>query len=122
MSFTGSEGTPRAWRRGSRRRNATPARASTGRRDNPLPAAANRRRRRAARRDKAGRGDENRRLAAWNGRKDVPMKNDLPVSELHPSADEIAQRLRAALEQQRAAYFAHPVPTLAERKADLRTL
>ena len=30
--------------------------------------------------------------------------------------------LQAALARQRAAYLAHPVPTLAERKADLRTL
>jgi coniferyl-aldehyde dehydrogenase len=56
------------------------------------------------------------------GRKDVPMKNDLPLSGLHPSPDQIAQNLRAALDRQRAAYLAHPVPTLAERKADLRTL
>jgi coniferyl-aldehyde dehydrogenase len=34
----------------------------------------------------------------------------------------IALRLRAALDQQRRAYHAHPVPTLAERRADLRTL
>jgi coniferyl-aldehyde dehydrogenase len=34
----------------------------------------------------------------------------------------IALRLRAALDLQRRAYHAHPVPTLAERRADLRTL
>jgi coniferyl-aldehyde dehydrogenase len=38
-----------------------------------------------------------------------------------PDAD-IAARLRAALDLQRAAYMAAPVPTLAERRADLRTL
>ncbi|MDE2249022.1 MAG: coniferyl aldehyde dehydrogenase [Xanthomonadaceae bacterium] len=32
------------------------------------------------------------------------------------------EALASALAAQRAAYFAHPVPTLAERKADLRTL
>ena len=32
------------------------------------------------------------------------------------------QNLQHALDLQRAAYLAHPVPTLAERKADLRTL
>jgi coniferyl-aldehyde dehydrogenase len=47
------------------------------------------------------------------------MKNDLPPA---PTSEEIATALQAALERQRAAYFAHPVPTLAERKADLRTL
>ena len=30
--------------------------------------------------------------------------------------------LRASLETQRRAYFAHPVPTLEQRRADLRTL
>jgi coniferyl-aldehyde dehydrogenase len=34
----------------------------------------------------------------------------------------IAATLGAALRQQRRAYLAHPVPTLAERQADLRTL
>jgi len=38
--------------------------------------------------------------------------NDLPLTE----------RLRSVLAQQRAAYRAHPVPTLAERKDDLRRL
>jgi coniferyl-aldehyde dehydrogenase len=47
------------------------------------------------------------------------MKNDLPPA---PTSDEIARALSDALELQRKAYFAHPVPTLAERKADLRTL
>ena len=48
------------------------------------------------------------------------MKNDLP--NIAPTAAEIARTLEDALALQRAAYFAHPVPTLAERKADLRTL
>ena len=47
------------------------------------------------------------------------MKNDLPPA---PTSEEIARTLGSALAAQRAAYFAHPVPTLAERKADLRTL
>ena len=47
------------------------------------------------------------------------MKNDLPPA---PTGEEIARTLEAALAVQRDAYFAHPVPTLAERKADLRTL
>ena len=47
------------------------------------------------------------------------MKNDLPIA---PTSDEIARTLEESLALQRAAYFAHPVPTLAERKADLRTL
>ncbi len=34
----------------------------------------------------------------------------------------VARALETALALQRRAYFAHPVPTLAERKADLRTL
>lgn len=34
----------------------------------------------------------------------------------------IAATLRSALERQRRAYFEHPVPSLAERKADLRQL
>ena len=34
----------------------------------------------------------------------------------------LLQTLQGALALQRAAYFAHPVPTLEERKADLRTL
>jgi coniferyl-aldehyde dehydrogenase len=53
------------------------------------------------------------------------MKNDLPASQLQavpPSPEQIARTLREALKLQRQAYFAHPVPTLAERKADLRTL
>jgi len=48
------------------------------------------------------------------------MKNDLP--NIAPTPAEIAKTLEDALAVQRAAYFAHPVPTLAERKADLRTL
>ncbi|HEX7639457.1 MAG TPA: coniferyl aldehyde dehydrogenase [Burkholderiaceae bacterium] len=47
------------------------------------------------------------------------MKNDLPPA---PTPEAVARSLQAALELQRAAYFRHPVPTLAERKADLRTL
>jgi len=47
------------------------------------------------------------------------MKNDLP---LPPSSEEVARMLEDSLQLQRAAYFAHPVPTLAERRADLRTL
>jgi len=47
------------------------------------------------------------------------MKNDLPIP---PTSEEVAPMLAAALALQRQAYFAHPVPTLAERKADLRTL
>jgi coniferyl-aldehyde dehydrogenase len=50
------------------------------------------------------------------------MKNDLPLSEIAPEPAAIAAALQQALELQREAYFAHPVPTLAERKADLRTL
>jgi hypothetical protein len=38
------------------------------------------------------------------------------------SDNPIAGVLRAALEEQRRAYFAHPVPSLEERRADLRTL
>ena len=38
------------------------------------------------------------------------------------SDNPIAGVLRAALEQQRRAYFAHPVPSLEERRADLRAL
>jgi coniferyl-aldehyde dehydrogenase len=47
------------------------------------------------------------------------MKNDLPIPS---TGEEIARTLADALALQRQAYFAHPVPTLAERKADLRTL
>jgi coniferyl-aldehyde dehydrogenase len=47
------------------------------------------------------------------------MKNDLPAA---PTSEEIGRTLSQALELQRAAYFAHPVPTLTERKADLHTL
>jgi len=38
------------------------------------------------------------------------------------SDNPISAVLCAALEQQRRAYFAHPVPSLEERRADLRTL
>jgi len=48
------------------------------------------------------------------------MKNDLP--NIAPTGAEIARTLEESLALQRGAYFAHPVPTLAERKADLRTL
>ena len=48
------------------------------------------------------------------------MKNDLP--NIAPDSAGIARMLEESLALQRAAYFAHPVPTLAERKADLRTL
>jgi coniferyl-aldehyde dehydrogenase len=41
-----------------------------------------------------------------------------PQADAHP----MAAPLREALELQRRAYFAHPVPSLAERKADLRQL
>ena len=47
------------------------------------------------------------------------MKNDLPPT---PTSEQIAAALQSALERQRAAYLAHPVPTLAERKADLAQL
>jgi coniferyl-aldehyde dehydrogenase len=47
------------------------------------------------------------------------MKNDLPIP---PTSDAVARSLEASLALQRKAYLAHPVPTLAERKADLRTL
>jgi coniferyl-aldehyde dehydrogenase len=53
---------------------------------------------------------------------ETAMKNDLPLAQVAPDAASIAAALEAALAAQRAAYFAHPVPTLAERKADLRTL
>ena len=39
-----------------------------------------------------------------------------------PPATDVRQALERALKAQRAAYFAHPVPTLAERKTDLRQL
>jgi len=38
------------------------------------------------------------------------------------SDNPLSSMLRAALEVQRQAYFAHPVPSLEERRADLRTL
>ncbi len=41
---------------------------------------------------------------------------------MNPSENTLPNRLNDALALQRQAYFAHPVPTLAERKADLRTL
>lgn len=45
----------------------------------------------------------------------------LPLHSVTPQ-DSIRQTLQATLDRQRAAYLAHPVPTLAERKADLRQL
>jgi coniferyl-aldehyde dehydrogenase len=39
-----------------------------------------------------------------------------------PDPETVAAELRASLELQRAAYLAHPVPTLAERKEDLRRI
>jgi coniferyl-aldehyde dehydrogenase len=39
-----------------------------------------------------------------------------------PTAEDVWQTLEDALALQRKAYFAHPVPTFEERKADLRTL
>lgn len=39
-----------------------------------------------------------------------------------PSTDPIRAELEATLQQQRAAYFAHPVPSLEERRADLHRL
>src|ERR1700712_858881 len=47
------------------------------------------------------------------------MKNDLPLA---PTSEEVARTLEATLALQRDAYFKHPVPTLAERRSDLRTL
>jgi coniferyl-aldehyde dehydrogenase len=45
------------------------------------------------------------------------------LAEVPPVApDAVSSTLSAALALQRQAYFAHPVPTLAERKADLNTL
>ncbi len=40
----------------------------------------------------------------------------------NPAAAPIRAELEATLQQQRAAYFVHPVPTLDERRADLRKL
>lgn len=48
---------------------------------------------------------------------DLPAKQD----QAH-TADSIDARLQAALLLQRAAYHAHPVPSLAQRKADLQQL
>jgi coniferyl-aldehyde dehydrogenase len=44
-----------------------------------------------------------------------------PVRSLDPML-EVRQQLEATLEMQRKAYFAHPMPTFAERKADLLQL
>jgi coniferyl-aldehyde dehydrogenase len=41
---------------------------------------------------------------------------------MEPTTQDLPRTLQAALDLQRKAYFEHPVPTLAERKADLRTL
>ena len=46
---------------------------------------------------------------------DVAENMDLSTTPVHAKLD-------AALALQRAAYLAHPVPTLAERKHDLQTL
>jgi len=42
--------------------------------------------------------------------------------EIRPDSKAVAAELRACLQRQRDAYLAHPVPTLAERKDDLRRL
>ena len=44
------------------------------------------------------------------------------IAPAHLQPNPLAQRLEAGLALQRAAYFQHPVPSLAERRADLRTL
>jgi coniferyl-aldehyde dehydrogenase len=44
------------------------------------------------------------------------------MNDYSTASDATSQALAACLAKQRAAYFANPVPTLAERKADLRTL
>jgi coniferyl-aldehyde dehydrogenase len=46
----------------------------------------------------------------------------MPAKTPRPTAAKTAAALRAALQAQREAYFAHPVPSLAERKVDLREL
>ena len=48
----------------------------------------------------------------------------MSVTSLHPTptADQIRQELEATLQLQRAAYFADPVPSYAQRKADLLKL
>jgi len=46
----------------------------------------------------------------------------MPRSQTPADATATQQRLTATLASQRAAYFAHPVPSRAERIADLRTL
>ena len=51
---------------------------------------------------------------------DMHMQTAMESDGARP--DSVAAMLSAALQQQRKAYFAHPVPTLAERKADLRQL
>ncbi|MDC8785659.1 coniferyl aldehyde dehydrogenase [Roseateles koreensis] len=50
----------------------------------------------------------------------TPAVSIAAITATEASATEAS--LQAALKQQRAAYFAAPVPTLAERRADLRTL
>jgi len=44
------------------------------------------------------------------------------IAPAHLQPNPLTQRLEAGLALQRAAYFQHPVPSLAERRADLRTL
>jgi coniferyl-aldehyde dehydrogenase len=46
----------------------------------------------------------------------------MPAKTPRSTAAKTATMLRAALQAQREAYFAHPVPSLAERKVDLREL
>jgi coniferyl-aldehyde dehydrogenase len=48
----------------------------------------------------------------------APVDHAAPPAVEHPAA----AALRAALQRQRTAYLADPVPTLAQRRADLRTL
>ena len=47
------------------------------------------------------------------------MMNDFPQAT---APDALSASLQQALDRQRAAYFAHPVPRYAERRADLQTL
>jgi coniferyl-aldehyde dehydrogenase len=50
------------------------------------------------------------------------MSTPAPPSGDAPPPEVVAAMLGSALERQRAAYRVHPVPSAAERKADLRTL
>ena len=45
-----------------------------------------------------------------------------PITSTSPLTDPVRNALEDALKRQRAAYLAHPVPTLDERRADLRQL